>query len=570
MLQGRVLILNSSYEAIGTMSIARAMCKISRADSTLQVLEWDDNRTLKTSRGDYPVPSVLRLTYYLDINRRRNKSGSKRLKIYIRDKYRCFKEGTRILMHNGTTKPIELCEIGDAVIDANGNIQTIEYVHSRNHTGNIFNIYTRGSGVPVCVTADHKMLAYSKEGAVQEVYAKDITTTHYFSRPVFKALNQTNVIDLYKYCEQFKYLKVTETSLQHYCGNITNRFIKLNKDFGKLIGCFLSEGSISGNNIEFSFHINETEYQSDVIELVKKVLGLQCYIDKEESKNLVKVRFGSTIFKKFLLETIYKDGDKQHNFFMNDLSYLQGVLSGVIHGDAHINEAHKRVALMMDRPELIKDLYYCSLAVGLNPTISKVRYRKDGRLYQELHYNAYEYNKLLEICNLQKETYSTKYKSTDLLRLNDRVISKVTHIETSHIEETVYDLQISGSHTFVAEGVCVHNCQYCGLKMGQKHLGLHKKLEVGDLTLDHIFPSSRGGKTIPENLVTSCKPCNQRKADRTPEEARMPLLTSQNLLKVHLDKILMCNYAESSPQWQKYLFMDNTGDEKHSHTDSDG
>jgi len=112
-------------------------------------------------------------------------------------------------------------------------------------------------------------------------------------------------------------------------------------------------------------------------------------------------------------------------------------------------------------------------------------------------------------------------------------------------------------------------CQYCAIRIGQ----INKKLEGGarimtrnDLTLDHILPQSRNGKTIPENLVTCCKPCNQRKADRTPEEARMPLLTSETLLKVHLDTIAICAYAEQCPEWKKYLFMDNKGEERLSHT----
>jgi 5-methylcytosine-specific restriction endonuclease McrA len=115
-----------------------------------------------------------------------------------------------------------------------------------------------------------------------------------------------------------------------------------------------------------------------------------------------------------------------------------------------------------------------------------------------------------------------------------------------------------------------YRCQYCGIKTGTKHPELHRVLTVADLTLDHIFPQSRGGKTVPENLVTSCKPCNQLKADRTPEEARMPLLTSQTLLRVHLDKILMCNYAEVTPQWRKYLFTHDEGhDERYGHTGTD-
>ncbi|GAA1827355.1 HNH endonuclease [Luedemannella flava] len=42
-------------------------------------------------------------------------------------------------------------------------------------------------------------------------------------------------------------------------------------------------------------------------------------------------------------------------------------------------------------------------------------------------------------------------------------------------------------------------------------------------TIDHILPSSRGGRNTWLNTVAACGPCNQRKGDRTPSEARMPL-----------------------------------------------
>lgn len=43
-------------------------------------------------------------------------------------------------------------------------------------------------------------------------------------------------------------------------------------------------------------------------------------------------------------------------------------------------------------------------------------------------------------------------------------------------------------------------------------------------THDHIFPRSRGGKDEWMNCVAACTKCNGKKADRTPEEASMPLL----------------------------------------------
>ena len=88
-------------------------------------------------------------------------------------------------------------------------------------------------------------------------------------------------------------------------------------------------------------------------------------------------------------------------------------------------------------------------------------------------------------------------------------------------------------------------CQYCGDKKG-----------VAELTLDHIMPRSRGGDNSPVNIVTACIACNNRKSDRTPQEARMPLLTSQSALRVKLERVVLCHYAEARAEWRKYLFMD--------------
>jgi 5-methylcytosine-specific restriction endonuclease McrA len=50
-------------------------------------------------------------------------------------------------------------------------------------------------------------------------------------------------------------------------------------------------------------------------------------------------------------------------------------------------------------------------------------------------------------------------------------------------------------------------CQYCG--------------RTSHLTVDHVLPRSRGGRSVWDNIVTSCAPCNRRKGDRTPVEVDM-------------------------------------------------
>jgi 5-methylcytosine-specific restriction endonuclease McrA len=55
-----------------------------------------------------------------------------------------------------------------------------------------------------------------------------------------------------------------------------------------------------------------------------------------------------------------------------------------------------------------------------------------------------------------------------------------------------------------------HRCAYCGRRA---------------TTVDHVVPRSRGGEDTWLNTVASCAEDNHRKADRTPEQAGMRLLS---------------------------------------------
>jgi hypothetical protein len=58
-----------------------------------------------------------------------------------------------------------------------------------------------------------------------------------------------------------------------------------------------------------------------------------------------------------------------------------------------------------------------------------------------------------------------------------------------------------------------HMCAFCG-----------HTLSPFRLTRDHVVPMSRGGHDSWMNVVTACRPCNQKKSNRTPEEAGTELL----------------------------------------------
>jgi 5-methylcytosine-specific restriction endonuclease McrA len=92
-----------------------------------------------------------------------------------------------------------------------------------------------------------------------------------------------------------------------------------------------------------------------------------------------------------------------------------------------------------------------------------------------------------------------------------------------------------------------YRCIFCGIRAGDKRKG--GILTRQDFTLDHLIPRSRGGRNSWGNTACACAPCNQRKGDRTPDEAGMTLLWEPKIPRV--------DYLVASGQipeaWKLYL-----------------
>jgi 5-methylcytosine-specific restriction endonuclease McrA len=58
-----------------------------------------------------------------------------------------------------------------------------------------------------------------------------------------------------------------------------------------------------------------------------------------------------------------------------------------------------------------------------------------------------------------------------------------------------------------------HLCLYCA-----------QRFPTAELSRDHVRPFSQGGRDLWNNVVTACRRCNNQKAARTPEQAKMQLV----------------------------------------------
>ena len=85
-----------------------------------------------------------------------------------------------------------------------------------------------------------------------------------------------------------------------------------------------------------------------------------------------------------------------------------------------------------------------------------------------------------------------------------------------------------------------YTCQYCGIIPPKQKL-----------TLDHVHPRSRGGKTSWENVVTACEKCNGRKGNRTPVEANMKLFTEPK--RPRYLAVAALGNLEAKQAWNKYI-----------------
>jgi 5-methylcytosine-specific restriction endonuclease McrA len=99
-------------------------------------------------------------------------------------------------------------------------------------------------------------------------------------------------------------------------------------------------------------------------------------------------------------------------------------------------------------------------------------------------------------------------KYTDVvIKTAENVMMKIPAVmKLIKIVRTIYRAKVP----FSKKNIMIRDrfkCQYCGA--------------TKELTIDHVIPVSRGGKTSFENCVAACKECNGKKGNKLPSEAQL-------------------------------------------------
>ena len=134
-----------------------------------------------------------------------------------------------------------------------------------------------------------------------------------------------------------------------------------------------------------------------------------------------------------------------------------------------------------------------------------IDYREAARLYH-MEQVAYQVGSLLY--RLYGGT-NARSGSRTVVEVSS-IIATVGHSHNPGNMRADYTPPLNNQTLFRRDG---HICMYCGMRFPSSQL-----------SRDHIRPFSQGGHDTWMNVVAACRRCNNAKASRTPEQAKMQLI----------------------------------------------
>lgn len=164
---------------------------------------------------------------------------------------------------------------------------------------------------------------------------------------------------------------------------------------------------------------------------------------------------------------------------------------------------------VLDSPVLVLDKQYRPVKiVTAKEAISALFSEEEKALVLDSMYMTYTIDEWIEYCKMAGSSENVVVRSSKIRFIVPEVIVLPKYVKKStHGKRLRYSrVSIFRRDNFT--------CQYCG-----------QEKKRPELTVDHIIPKCKGGKSTWLNITTACRDCNWRKADRTPEEAKMPLLS---------------------------------------------
>jgi len=424
--------------------------------------------------------------------------------------YGCFPAGVKILMGNKNYKNIEEICVGEEITTSKGSIKRVLSASKRKVKKTI--IIHLSHKMKIESSLEHPFLCQKREevlcrpsgwnGTCNTNHPKGCSKCHKkgkYDSPYF-----VNAEDL----KPGDYLCLPRFSKKEY-------FIEKD-DWAEFLGFYLAEGNLIYSHkhhnkphniggLEFTFHIKEKNYAERIVFLSKKLGGVSTSVRECEERHTLTV----LVFGKVLAEEVLRLGgqkaDKKKlapeiiNTWKDSsirklvISWLKGdgclfhnpINGGTVWGGCSISH------------DLILGMRQILLRLGIMNTLTKIKKKVDRRqAYNLTIYGRFNINKLNE-----KEQRTTNTSIQNRMS-DDYIFVPIRKIKIKNKKTFVYNMEVQGDHTYIANDLCVHNCSL-GFVVKAFRL-LHRQawgFDISKYAIDNVDPMVKPYCFTSTNLV---------------------------------------------------------------------
>jgi len=382
----------------------------------------------------------------------------------------CFAPDTQILMGDGTFRSICQISIGDVIISHTGARRRVTEVMSRPYSGPALSVRHGAWAIDTIVTPEHPYFINGNDFVeASRMQASDLS----FTGHVPDGIRTPN--DFLSLPSGFSPTRASQISLIDFIrapmlvhnhrartGSRTERAyalpvdIQITEDFAWTLGFFLAEGSFgkharggkrAKNSLCFSSHVKEVDFHARLHAFAES-FGLPYKTSPKSARSLGAATYiyGSTMADLFsALCGEYCDEKKIHPSLLDmDLKVQAAILNGVFDGDGK-KGLESRSDIDITGRDLASQLFLIASRLGLCP-----RFRTLPPIAGKRQSYQVSWNRIGHVLRHRSSVYKFE-NGYNQYRLDDSSV-------TAYAGE-VFNLEVEEDHSYIADGVAVHNCR---------------------------------------------------------------------------------------------------------------
>lgn len=363
---------------------------------------------------------------------------------------RCHPAGTFVRLADGSQRRIEDIRLLDQVVTAEGRTGRVVETMVR-RADRVLRVRLRGHAGVQC-TPEHPLLTGRGYVEAKNLQIGDrVAVTRYLpSSP--DPLDPRQLVDVRELRGVLEGTLNTGGVLTEVAG--LPAVIERTPEWGRLIGLYAAEGHTTANKVVWSYGSHEHEtLVPQTLDLIKRTLGASARVQVRPNNSRTVVIYGKHWRRLFeaLVPGTSKHGDKHLSGHVTAGSpeYLRAVLEGWLDGDGHRRRQGAEGVTVSAR--LALDMHAIANGLGLAPTLS------GSKPSINRHAATRQYRWGVGIAR-----GITSQSVTD----DTATWRKVVSVEEEPYDGWVYNLEVEGDHSYVADGIGSHNCvEFAVLRM---------------------------------------------------------------------------------------------------------